>query len=79
MNPTIRYGSAVVTTPTDTQIQITRQFAAPAAAVYRAWTTPSLVRSWWGSDEDPLTVCEIDLRVGGNWRFVAQHHVQLRA
>lgn len=74
MNTTSRHGSAVVTTPNDTQILITRRFDAPPALVYRAWTTPELVRRWWGSDEDPLVVCDIDLRVGGTWRYVARHH-----
>ena len=64
-----RFGSAVVTLPTDTQIQITRVFDAPAAIVFEAWTTPELVRRWWGSDDHPLTVCDIDLRVGGDWRY----------
>lgn len=68
--PGSRFGSAVVTLPTDTQIQITRVFDAPAAIVFEAWTTPALVRRWWGSDDAPLTVCDIDLRVGGDWRYV---------
>ena len=68
--PTVsRFGSAVVTLPTDTQIQITRVFDAPAAIVFEAWTTPDLVRRWWGTPEHPLTVCDIDLRVGGDWRY----------
>ena len=65
-----RFGSAVVTLPTDTQIKIVRVFDAPADLVFEAWTTPELVRRWWGSQEEPLTVCDIDLRVGGAWRYV---------
>ena len=64
-----RFGSAVVTLPTDTQIKIVRVFDAPADLVFEAWTTPALVRRWWGTDEHPLTVCDIDLRVGGSWRY----------
>ncbi len=70
--PGRRYGSAVVTTPSDCEIEITRVFDAPAARVYAAWTTPDHVRRWWGSPETPLTVCEIDLRVGGSWRYAMQ-------
>jgi uncharacterized protein YndB with AHSA1/START domain len=67
-----RYGSATVTTPSDLEICITRTFDAPAALVFRAWTTPALVRRWWGSDTAPLVVCDIDLRVGGSWRYVTR-------
>ena len=66
---TNQHGTAVVTLPSDTDINITRMFDAPAEKVFAAWTTPELVRRWWGSDEAPLTVCDIDLRVGGNWRY----------
>ena len=68
-----RFGSAVVTLPTDTQIQITRVFDAAAEIVFQAWTTPELVRRWWGSPERPLTVCDIDLRVGGHWRYAMDY------
>ncbi len=61
---------AVVTLPEDTQILITREFDAPARLVYRAWTTPELVRRWWSGDRGEMTSVEIDLRVGGTWRFV---------
>ena len=40
-------GTAQVTLPTDTQILITREFDAPKHLVYKAWTTPELVRQWW--------------------------------
>ena len=61
--------SAVVTLPTDTQILITREFDAPRHLVYRAWTTPELVRRWWHAQRGEMTVAEIDLRVGGHWRY----------
>jgi len=60
----------VVTLPTDEQILITRTFDAPRALVYKAWTTPELVRRWWHANRGEMTVCEIDLRVGGSWRYV---------
>jgi uncharacterized protein YndB with AHSA1/START domain len=63
-------GSAVVSTPSDTQILITRDFAAPARLVWRAWTEPDLVRRWWSGERGEVTSVEIDLRVGGAWRYV---------
>jgi uncharacterized protein YndB with AHSA1/START domain len=65
-----RHGSAVVTLPSDTEILITRQFDAPASAVFKALTTPDLVKRWWGFETSVWEVCEIDLRVGGAWRYV---------
>ena len=70
MTVTDRKGTAQVTLPSDNEILITRRFAASPALVFRAWTTPELVRRWWGSDDAPLTECDIDLRVGGTWRYV---------
>jgi uncharacterized protein YndB with AHSA1/START domain len=62
--------TAKVTLPTDEQILITREFDAPRHLVYRAWTTPELVRRWWSGSRGEVTVAEIDLRVGGRWRYV---------
>jgi uncharacterized protein YndB with AHSA1/START domain len=67
-----RYGSATVTLPSDTEILITRQFDAPAALVFKAWTTPELVKRWWGFDTSEWLVCDIDLREGGSWRYVTR-------
>jgi uncharacterized protein YndB with AHSA1/START domain len=67
-----RHGSAVVTLPTEREILITRVFDAPAALVFKAWTTPALVRRWWGFESSPLIVCDIDLRPGGRWRYVTR-------
>jgi uncharacterized protein YndB with AHSA1/START domain len=61
---------ATVTLPTDEQILITREFDASRHLVYQAWTTPELVRRWWSGLRGELTVAEIDLRVGGRWRYV---------
>jgi uncharacterized protein YndB with AHSA1/START domain len=63
-------GTATVTLPTDEQILITRDFDAPKHLVYRAFTTPELVRRWWHAKRGEMTVAEIDLRVGGHWRYV---------
>ena len=62
--------TATVTLPTSEEILITREFAAPRHLVYRAWTTPALVRRWWGGNRGEVTSVEIDLRVGGRWRYV---------
>jgi uncharacterized protein YndB with AHSA1/START domain len=62
-------GTATVSLPTDEQIVITREFDAPRHLVYRAWTTPELVRRWWSGHRGVMTVAEIDLRVGGAWRY----------
>jgi uncharacterized protein YndB with AHSA1/START domain len=62
--------TAKVTLPTDEQILITREFDAPRHLVYRAWTTPELVRRWWSGKRGEVRVAEIDLRVGGRWRYV---------
>jgi uncharacterized protein YndB with AHSA1/START domain len=63
-------GTATVTLPTDEQILITREFDAPKHLVYRAWTTSELVKRWWNAKRGDVTVAEIDLQVGGRWRYV---------
>jgi uncharacterized protein YndB with AHSA1/START domain len=63
-------GSALVTLPQDEQILITREFDAPKELVYKAFTTPELVKRWWNARRGDVTVAEIDLRVGGKWRYV---------
>ena len=63
-------GNAVVTLPSDTQILITREFDAPAHLVWKAWTTPELVKRWWHANRGTMQLAEIDLRVGGKWRSV---------
>jgi uncharacterized protein YndB with AHSA1/START domain len=62
-------GTATVTLPTDEQILITREFDAPKHLVYKAWTTPELVKRWWHANRGEMTIAEIDLRVGGMWRY----------
>jgi uncharacterized protein YndB with AHSA1/START domain len=63
-------GTAQVTLPADDQILITREFDAPKHLVYKAFTTPELVKRWWHANRGEMTVAEIDLRVGGKWRYV---------
>jgi uncharacterized protein YndB with AHSA1/START domain len=64
-----------VTTPADEEIRMTRLFEAPPPLVYEAMTKPEHVREWWGrlGDGYSVPVCEIDLRVGGKWKFVNRH------
>jgi uncharacterized protein YndB with AHSA1/START domain len=68
---TVSSGTATVTLPTDEQILITREFDAPRHLVWEAWTTPELVKRWWHAKRGEVRVAEIDLRVGGMWRYVA--------
>ena len=68
---TNRHGSAVLEFPTDLEIVTTRKFDAPIQLVYDALTQPEHVRNWFAAFEDKVTVCEIDLRVGGDYHIVA--------
>jgi len=67
--------SFTVSTPSDTEIRMTRIFDAPRALVFEAMTRPEHVKRWWGclGEGYSVPVCEIDLRVGGAWRFVNRH------
>jgi uncharacterized protein YndB with AHSA1/START domain len=69
---TDRKGSATVTIVSDTDFVIERRFDAPARKVFKAYTTPELVKQWWGLDSSQFLVCDIDLRVGGTWRYVTK-------
>ena len=64
-----------VTTPSDQEIRMTRLFDAPRHLVFEAMTRPEHVKRWWGclGDGYSVPVCEIDLRLGGRWRFVNRH------
>jgi uncharacterized protein YndB with AHSA1/START domain len=64
-------GTATVDLPTEDQILITREFDAPKHLVWEAWTNPELVKRWWHANRGEVTHAEIDLRVGGTWRYVA--------
>ena len=63
---------ATVTTPTDTQILIAREFDAPRHLVYLAFTTPELVRRWWHANRAEITDIEMDVRIGGRYRWAAK-------
>lgn len=59
----------LLTTPTDRELVITRTFDAPVERVWEAWTRPEHVRQWYGAAELTVSVCEVDLRPGGAWRW----------
>ena len=65
----------VVTTPSDLEIRMTRLFNAPRHLVFEAMSKPEHVKQWWGrlGEGYSVPVCDIDLRVGGRWRFVNRH------
>ncbi|WP_315834510.1 SRPBCC family protein [Bradyrhizobium prioriisuperbiae] len=59
-----------LTLPSDYEIRLTRSFSAPRELVWIATTQPEHVKRWWSCDRFALTVCDIDLRVGGGYRYV---------
>lgn len=59
-----------VTLPSETEIRFTRFFNRSRHLLFEAWTRPEHVRQWWGCDGSSISVCEIDLRVGGLWKLV---------
>jgi uncharacterized protein YndB with AHSA1/START domain len=70
MTPVASSGTATVTLPAENEILIAREFAAPPHLVYRAWTEPELIKRWWSGKRGTVTSAEVDLRVGGSWRYV---------
>jgi uncharacterized protein YndB with AHSA1/START domain len=63
-------GTLKVTTPTDCEIVMTRVFDAPRQMVFDAFSKPELLKRWFGPRGWSLVVCDVDLRVGGTFRFV---------
>lgn len=61
-----------ISMPSDREIVVTRDFAAPPDLVFDCWTVPALIRRWLGPADWVMTVCEFDARVGGSWRFVSR-------
>jgi len=74
-SPGVNSATFTVTTPSDDEIRMTRLFDAPPALVFEAMSRPEHVREWWGrlGEGYSVPVCEIDLRVGGTWKFVNRH------
>ena len=64
-------GLLEITTPSDREIAMRRVFDASARLVFDAWTKPELIKRWLGVRAGwTMEVCEVDLRVGGKYRFV---------
>src|SRR5262249_47492604 len=61
-----------LTLPNDLEIEMRREFAASAQVIFDMWTKPEHVRRWYGVRGTTVTVCDIDLRVGGAWRWVVE-------
>ncbi len=62
-----------VTLPSDKEIVLTREFDAPRSLVFEAFVKPEHLKLWWGHRGSTLTVCEVDLRPGGVWRYVTRN------
>ena len=63
---------ATVTTPTEREIHIVREFDAPRERVFGVYTDPELVSEWWGPRGTTTTVDLMEPQTGGRWRFVAR-------
>jgi uncharacterized protein YndB with AHSA1/START domain len=66
------HGTVEITTPTPLETVVRRTFDAPRHLVFEALTQPDLLRRWYGPPGWSLVVCEVDLRVGGGFRFVSR-------
>lgn len=62
----------ILETPSDLEIVLSRKFDAPRSLVFEVFTKPEHVEKWWGPTCAPVVSCEIDFRVGGNWRLVSR-------
>jgi uncharacterized protein YndB with AHSA1/START domain len=64
-----------VTMPSEEEVRMTRLFDAPRELVFDVMSKPEHVRKWWGclGEGYSVSVCEVDLRVGGKWRFINKH------
>jgi uncharacterized protein YndB with AHSA1/START domain len=65
-------GAFALTMPSDRELTFTRVFNAPRRSVFDAWTKPEHLVRWYGCHSSSLIVCEVDLRVGGSYCFVAR-------
>ena len=61
--------TVTITTPSDREAVVTREFNAPAALVFDAVTKADLIKRWYGGPAGSVDSCESDPRVGGKWRF----------
>jgi uncharacterized protein YndB with AHSA1/START domain len=70
MTSSVLQNEGTLTTPSDLEIEMQRAFRAPVQTLFDVWTKPEHVRKWYGVRSTTVTVCDIDLRVGGAWRWV---------
>jgi uncharacterized protein YndB with AHSA1/START domain len=63
-------GKLKVTTPSDRQIVMVREFDAPRDLVYEAMTKPEFLKQWFHGPGWDLVTCEIEMKVGGKYRYV---------
>jgi uncharacterized protein YndB with AHSA1/START domain len=69
-----KHGKLEITTPSEREIAFTRSFNAPRQLVFDAWTKPELLKRWlYGPNGWSLATCEVELRVGGRYRYVWHH------
>jgi uncharacterized protein YndB with AHSA1/START domain len=61
--------TAQVTLPSDREVKVVRSFKAPRTMVYKAYTEPALLQRWLGSPGWSMPICEMDVRVGGRYRW----------
>ena len=61
-----------VSTPSDREIMMTREFDAPRELIFKVYTDPETIPRWWGPRAHTTTVDEMDVRVGGKWRYVSR-------
>ncbi|MFZ4814663.1 MAG: SRPBCC family protein [Phototrophicaceae bacterium] len=66
---TNKYSDMIVTTPSDTELVVSRTFNAPRDLVWRAWTQSEHLTQWWGPTDWKVTVSQMDFRVGGHWLY----------
>ena len=66
-------GAMTLTLKSDLEIELTRVFNAPRRLVFEAHSKPEHMRRWWGPRDTTMTICEMDFRPGGAWRFVNRH------
>ena len=65
-----KLATLTIALPSEKEVILRRVFSAPRTLVFKAMTQPEHVRNWWGCKAFTMTVCEMDFRVGGSWRFV---------
>ncbi|HKU43897.1 MAG TPA: SRPBCC family protein [Polyangiales bacterium] len=64
------FDTTQVTKPSDHEVKVTRSFKAPRELVYEAYTTPDLLQRWLGGPGWSMPVCEMDVRVGGKFKWL---------